>query len=167
MVSQDSKVHNSTNSLFFFFFLLLLLIIIRSGRLAENRRSVCISKSQRSLCLSFSRTDSGLCIYHLWIWSNFNFLHNSQWITLPTQSYLVLYYFCASVLQSLITGLVVSSLSPLNLPLLFCCILSILALIWLAFMALFCGAIRRDSVSVLAFLAPATFLCARCRVFVT
>ena len=42
--------------------LLFLLIIIRSGRLAEIRWSVCISKSQRSLCISFSRTDSGLFI---------------------------------------------------------------------------------------------------------
>ena len=33
-----------------------LLIIIRSGRLAETRWSVCISKSERSLFVSFSRT---------------------------------------------------------------------------------------------------------------
>ena len=31
----------------------------------------------------FFRTDSGLCIYHLLVWSNLDFLHNSQWITLP------------------------------------------------------------------------------------
>ena len=36
--------------------------------------------------MSFSRTGAGLCIYHLFVWSNFNFLHISQWITLPTQS---------------------------------------------------------------------------------
>ena len=47
--------------------------------------------------------------------------------------------------------LIVSSLSPHNLHLLFCCILSILALIWLVLMALFCTAIRRDSVSLLRF----------------
>ena len=29
------------------------------------------------------RDNSGLCIYHLFVWSNFNFLHNSQPITLP------------------------------------------------------------------------------------
>ena len=67
-----------------------LLIIIRSGLLAEIRWSVYISKSHRSLCVSFSRTAAGLCIYHLFVWSNFNFLHISQWITLPTQSCLVL-----------------------------------------------------------------------------
>ena len=39
VVSRYSKVHNLTSSLFF------LLIIIKSGRLAETRRSVCMSKS--------------------------------------------------------------------------------------------------------------------------
>ena len=65
----------------FFFFLL---IIIRSGLLAGITWSVCMSKSHRSLSVSFSRTGPGLCIYHLFIWSNLNFLHISQWITLPT-----------------------------------------------------------------------------------
>ena len=35
----------------------------------------------------------------------FYFLHNSQWITLPTQSCLFLYYFCATLMHSLITSL--------------------------------------------------------------
>ena len=56
--------------------------ISRSGRLAKIRWSVCISKFQRILCVSFSRTDSELCIYHLFVWSNLNFLHNSLWILL-------------------------------------------------------------------------------------
>ena len=127
-----------------------LLIIIRSGRLAEIWWSVYILKSQRSLCISFSSTYSGLCIYHLFIWLNFNFLLNSLWITLPTQSYLVLYSFCANLLHSLM-WLIVSFLSPHNLHWLFCCILSILALIWLVLMMLFCAAIRRDSISLLRF----------------
>ena len=38
-----------------------------SGRLAEIR---CIWKSQRILCVSFSRMNSWLCIYHLFVWSN-------------------------------------------------------------------------------------------------
>ena len=50
--------------------LFFMLIIIRSGRLAEIRWSVCMSKSQRSLCVSFFRTDSGLYLYHLFVWSN-------------------------------------------------------------------------------------------------
>ena len=33
----------------------------------------CISKSKRSLWISFFRTYFGLCIYHLFIWSNFRF----------------------------------------------------------------------------------------------
>ena len=45
----------------------------------------------------------------------------------------------------------VSPLSPHNRHLLFCCLLSILSLIWLFLMALFCAAIRRDSVSLLKF----------------
>ena len=63
---------------FFFFFLL---IIIRSGLLAEIRWSVCMSKSHRSLWVLFSRTGAGLYIYHLFVWSNLNFLHISQWIS--------------------------------------------------------------------------------------
>ena len=59
--------------------LFFLLIITWSGRLAEIRWSVCMSKSHRSLCVSFSRTDFGLCIYNLFVWSNFIFLNNSQW----------------------------------------------------------------------------------------
>ena len=61
-----------------------LLIIIRSGFLAEILWSVCMSKSHRSLCVSFSRTGAGLCIYHLLVWSNLNFLHIFLCITLPT-----------------------------------------------------------------------------------
>ena len=145
VVSWDSKVHNFECSLF------LLLIIIRSGLLVEIRWSVCTSKSHRSLCVSFSRIDAGLCIYHLFVWSNLIFLHISQRITLPTQLCLVLYSFCANLLHSLIMWLMVSSLSPLDLHLLFCCVLFILALKWLVLMASFCADILRDSVSLLRF----------------
>ena len=111
-----------------------------------------MSKSHRSLCVSFSWTGAGLCIYHLFVWSNFNFLHISQWITLPTQSCLVLYSFCSNLLHSLIMWLLVLSLSPHSLHLLFCCVLSILTLIWLVLTVLSCAAIRRNSVSFLKFL---------------
>ena len=117
-----------------------------SGLLAGIRGSICLLKSHRSLCESFSRTGAGLCMYHLFVLSNWNFLHISQWITLPTQSCLTLYSFCASLLHSLIMWLIVSSLSPHSLHLLFCCVLSILALRWLVLMALSCAAIWRDSV---------------------
>ena len=49
---------------------LLFLIIISYGVLAEIRWSVCMSKSHRSLCVSFCSTGAGLCIYHLFVWSN-------------------------------------------------------------------------------------------------
>ena len=135
--------------------LLLLLIIMRSGLLAGIRWSVCILKSHRSLCESFSWTGAGLRIYHLFVWSKWNFLHSSQWTNLPTQSCLALYSFCANLLHSLIMWLIVSSLSPHSLHLLFCCVLSILALIWLVLIALSSAAIRRDSASLLKF----PFLC--------
>ena len=112
------------------------LIIFRSGFLAEIRWSVLISTSQRSLCVSFSMADVGLRTYHLFVWSNPYFLHISQWITLPTQSCLVLYSFCANLLHSLM-WLMVSSLSTLSQHFLFCCVLSTLALIWLVLTVLF------------------------------
>ena len=59
--------------------LFFLLIIIRSGLLAEIRWSVCMSKSYRCLCVLFSRTGAVLCIYHLFVWSNLNCFHISQW----------------------------------------------------------------------------------------
>ena len=52
-------------------------------------------------------------------------MHNSRLITIPTQSCLVLYSFCASLLHSLIMWLMVSPLSPHNLHWLFCCVLYI------------------------------------------
>ena len=66
--------------------LFFLLIVIRSGLLTGIRSSIWMLKSHRSLSVSFSRTGAGLCIYHLLIWSNLNFLHISQGIPLPTQS---------------------------------------------------------------------------------
>ena len=106
-----------------------LLTITRSGCLAGIWWSVCISKSLIILCVSFSRTDSGLWVYHLVVWSNFSFLHNFQRTSFPIQSYLVLCYFCASLLYSLIMWSIVSSLSSHNLHLLFCCSFSISSLI--------------------------------------
>ena len=108
-------------------------------------------KSHRSLCVVFFRTGAGLCIYHLLVWSNVNFLHISQWITLSTQLCLASYSLCANLLHSLILWLMVSSLSLHSLHLLFCWVLSNLALIWLVLRALSRAAIRRDSVSLLKF----------------
>ena len=44
------------------------LIITWSGRLDKIRRSVRITKFQMCWCVSFSRTDSGLYVYHLFVW---------------------------------------------------------------------------------------------------
>ena len=90
------------------------------------------------------------CAYTI-CWSKLNFLHIFLWITLPTHLCLAFYSFCTNLLHSLIMWLMVSSPSPHSLHLLFCCVLSILALIWLVLMAPFCAAIRRFSVSLLKF----------------
>ena len=71
VVRRNSKVENFADSRF-------LVIIMRSGLLAGIKCSVCMLKSHRSLCESFSRTGAGLCIYHLLVWSNWNFLHISS-----------------------------------------------------------------------------------------
>ena len=107
-------------------------------------------KSHRSLCVAFCRTGAGLCIYHLLVWSNQNFLHISQWIPLTTQSCLALYSLCANLLLAyyMIYGFI--SVAH-RLHLLFCWVLSILALIYLVLMALSYAAIRRDSFSLLKF----------------
>ena len=107
--------------------LFFLMIFIRSGLLAKIRWSMCMSKSHKSLCVSFSRTGAGLCTYHLLVWSNLNFLHISRWVTLPTQSCLVFYSFCANLLHSLIMWLMVSYLSPHSLHLI---LLSLLLLLF-------------------------------------
>ena len=85
--------------------------------------------------------------YHLVVCWKFNLLHDSLWITLPAQSCLVFYSFCASLLHSFTIWIIVSSLSLHNLHLLICWVLSIFAFIWLDLMALFCTAISRHSVS--------------------
>ena len=99
--------------------LLLFFAITRSGLLTRICWSVCISKSQIIFCVWFS------WILHLFVWSNFDFLHNSQWFSFPSQSCLFLYSFYANLLHSLIIWWIVSSLSPQNLPLLFYCVLTI------------------------------------------
>ena len=73
-----------------------------------------ISKSQRILGVPFSRTAFDLCIYHLSAWSNFDILHNSQWIIFSTQSCLLLYSFCINLMHLFILWLIISFLSPHN-----------------------------------------------------
>ena len=126
-----------------------LLTTTMSGRLAEIRWSVWFSKPQRVLCVLISRTYFWSFIYPLFVWSNLNFFHTSQGITFPTLSCLVLYVLSSNLQHSLIKWLVVSSVCPHNLHLLFCCLAYFCFVIVL--MALVCAGIRRDSVSLLRF----------------
>ena len=69
-----------------------LFIKTRPCLLACIERSVSISRSQRILCVSFSRTDSGMCIYHLSVGLKFSVFHNSH----PIGSVLVFLFWIAS-----------------------------------------------------------------------
>ena len=97
MLRWDGKIHYTAGSLF------LLRIITRFRFLTRIRWSVCLLKSLRILWMDFSSW-----VIYLVISPDFNFLYNSQWITLLTLSYLVLYSLFTSFL--------------------FCCILSIFVL---------------------------------------
>ena len=85
------------NQLYGWFFL----IIFWSSLLTGIRSSVSIS-NPREFWVSFSMTDSGLCIYYLVVLSNFNFLQDSQSITFPPQSCQVFFSFCVSLLHTYI-----------------------------------------------------------------
>ena len=82
VVNQIGKFQCKASSFFSFLFFFLFFSFWLKVGLAWFRWSICITKSQRLLSVSFSRTDSRLCMYHLSAWSNLNFLHNSQWTTL-------------------------------------------------------------------------------------
>ena len=69
--------------LFFSFFFFYYQLVSSSGRYKMVR--LYLEIPENFMRVSFSMTDSGLCIYHLFVWSNLKFLHNSQRITLPTQ----------------------------------------------------------------------------------
>ena len=128
MASRNRKVHYSAGSFTF--------VDYKKGLVVWPRLGDPFVWQEEFVCLyvSFSRTDSGSYKYLLFVSSNCNFLHNSQ-------SFLVLCSFCANLIR-----LIVSSLSPYYLYL-FCCILSILALIGFVLMALFCAAISRFNFS--------------------
>ena len=132
LVCHDGKVYYSAGSLFFFFFFVFLFLFFcfcflfflttpTFGLLAGiSDLYLKISENFTHLIL---RMDSGLCIHHLVVWSNFNFFPVDH---LP-HSCLVLYSFCARLRHSLIMRLIISFLSPYNLHLLFCLVLFIFA----------------------------------------
>ena len=105
----SARTAKSTILEIFFFFVDYYNII--SSLRTEIWWSVCISKSHRSLWVSFSRTGSGLCIYHLLAWSNLNFLHISQFIHLRAIYIRVSWWFSTGVrvTASLLTSLRLSS----------------------------------------------------------
>ena len=115
-------------SLSLYLFLSFLLNRIRSYLVVGIRRSVYIWKSLRISCLFSSWKNSGLCMYHLVVWSKSNLLPKSHWTAFPTQSFFVFHSFCTTLLHSQIMWLIVLSFSPHILHLLLCCILSIFAL---------------------------------------
>ena len=55
----------TVNSTVLFVVVVVVVVVVRTGRLTEISRSVCISKSQKSLCISICRTDSGLPFVHM------------------------------------------------------------------------------------------------------
>ena len=94
----NDKVHFKANFLFFFslffffsffFFSFLYYLVFWQGL-----DDMFVSQNPRRFHISFSRIDSGFCIYHLVVWLNFNFLNNSQWLTFPIHSCLVLLLLC-------------------------------------------------------------------------
>ena len=108
--TAKSTIRHVLFFLFPFFFFFFLSTITWSIRLTEIKWSICILKSRWTLCVSFSKTDSGMGIYHMFVWSNSNFLHNFRWIAFLTQSYLVLFYWRTHLLHSIIMWLIASSL---------------------------------------------------------
>ena len=128
-VDRNCKIHQMISSFFF-------LINTRSCLLVGIRWFFSISKSQRIFCVSFSRTDSALCIYYLLVWSNFNRLRISHWITFPKQWCLLLYSFRANLLHPLTMWLTISFLSLHSQYFLFFYVLAIFAFIKLVIMAI-------------------------------
>ena len=90
VVHRGDKVSYTQDPLFFSF------IITRSGFLSKCWWSVFKCKS---LSYLFNRTDSELSIYHLVVWANICFVHNSQEIIFPTQPFLFLAVFTYYVID--------------------------------------------------------------------
>ena len=80
------------SSIFYLFAFFFIFLQLSAGTTRSIRRQILFFL----LINIISRTDSDLCILHLFAWSDFKLLYNSQWLTFPTQSCLVLYFFCAS-----------------------------------------------------------------------
>ena len=96
------------------------------------------------------------------LWSKFNSLQNSMWITLLNMQYLILDSFYTILQHLLRKGLIISYFSLYKVPLLFYGLLSIFASTKLVLTALFSVLIRKDSFSLFWFLffsSVNVFLC--------
>ena len=71
-------------------------------------------------------TDSTLCLYHLLHTFTLYFLRKAQWMFKDTLSCLLLYSFCANILQPLTMGRTFSTCVPHNLHLLLLLLLLLL-----------------------------------------
>ena len=69
-----------------------------------------ITQNPKEFCLIFP-DGFQVVTYYLFVWSNLNFLHTSQWITSPTLLCLVLYSLCANLLHSFIIIIISLSVS--------------------------------------------------------
>ena len=119
LIHKDSNVPNHASSLF-------LLIIIRSGCLAGIGWSVLyLQIPENFVCVILQDIFWVVHIPFVHI-EKFPFLAHFPWITMPTQSWLVLYSLEICCIR---LWFLVSSLSSHNVHLLFCCALFVLALI--------------------------------------
>ena len=143
--SAKSLILQILSSFFFFCFL----IIIRSGRLAEIR--------WRRFYLKIPEEFVGLiphdrcCVVHIPFVCMVKILVQFPGDHLAHPVVPSLIFFLGNFFYIHLLCDWLFCLSPHNFYLHFCCNLSILALLWLVLMALFCAAIRKDSVSLLKF----------------
>ena len=83
-----------------FFFSSFCLNVNRSDRLAEIRKFIFCLKIPENFVRQIFLDRFWVVHAPFVVWSNLNFLHNSQWITMPTHSFLFLYSLSASYLYS-------------------------------------------------------------------
>ena len=117
-------------SVFFFFWFIFLLISPRSG-FSSGFACLLASKISEEFYVSHSIRQILVCACTIWLYGQISvFLHDSQWITFPTQACVDIYSLCTLLLH----WLIVSFLSPHYLRFLFWGVLLILALIELFFL---------------------------------
>ena len=138
-VSRDSKVYNFASSLSFVDYYKVWssgrdLVVCLYAKIPKEFMCLILKKRCLVAYIPFVR------------WVKFQFLAQLPVDHLADQVVSSLIFLLRYLLHSLM-WLIVSSLSPHNLHLLFCRVLPILVLIWLVLVALFCVAMRRDSVS--------------------